>query len=100
MRPLHPALYWQVFVLLCLAVARATRFIVTDSFPPIRALRERIGKKYHFGGELISSEWSVGLPIAFAAVGILIQLISLPLPWLWALGVSFVGSWLAVRTDH
>lgn len=91
---------WAIFILLCLAVARVTRFIVTDTFPPARKARDRIGRKSNFFGELVVCEWCTGVWVAFAATAILIQFASVPLPWLQATAAAFVGSWLAVRSER
>lgn len=91
---------WFVFILLVLVVARVTRFLVSDTFPPMRKARDRIGRSSDFFGSLITCEWCTGVWVAFAATALFMIWTSMPLPWGQAVAASFVGSWLAVKTDH
>lgn len=67
-----------------LAAYRLTRLITTDTFPPIKAVRDRVVSAHEIEGdpdawaELVQCPWCSGMYVAFAVV-----LLRLRMPGLW-----------------
>lgn len=89
------AFQWAI---LTLALFRITRFVTTDTFPPMAAIRNRIvktlGKDW---GELIICNWCVGFYLCTLAYLLLAQMFPIPLPVVQAFAsmgvIGFVGNY-------
>ena len=83
------------FTILSLASYRITRFITTDAVP-FGLLREKIEVRWSQAkyGEMfaegLTCPFCMGAWVSFALIGALAQVISIPLPALYALAVSSV----------
>jgi Protein of unknown function (DUF1360) len=64
---------WLVVVLLVAATYRLTRLVVVDTFPPIEAMRDRVGEKRpgHWFTYLVNCPFCVSVWAAAFVVGVL-----------------------------
>ena len=93
---------WLILILLSLATYRATRLVVYDSFPPIKAIRDRITRP-EWLHDLVTCHWCASGWISAALVAGTIWWAphGCPLPWLmwpaaWGLGAIAAG----LTADH
>lgn len=87
------------FVVVCLAAFRITRFVTTDDWPPIQRLRNRLLERWSGTGWDVGLEcpWCIGFWVSAALTFALAQLLSIPLPALYALAVSSVVGFIGSR---
>ena len=93
---------WLLLVVLGLTTYRATRLVVRDDFPPIKAVRTRIQRlrpmaneyDYWWGGELVSCHWCTSGWISLALVGLADLLTSVPVPLLMWGAAWAIGAWI------
>lgn len=104
MKPLpdYHSLGWIVFqfTLITLALFRAVRFVTTDTFPPMAAIREWIeGKLKGHWDDLITCNWCVSVYAVAIFYGLGAQFLNIPLPVLQAAATSGIIGFLGNYDD-
>jgi hypothetical protein len=93
-----------VVVMLALTVARVTRLLVADTFPPIARPRERLIRFYGKGSwqaYLLNCPWCMSFYVALVGtVATLHAIGGLPAPVLVFGAVWWVGGWLPASEVH
>lgn len=101
MRPENPYLFTVALIVLVLAVTRATRLIVDDTYPPVERFRQWfVGKVPDEWGKLVECPWCCSPYLALGAVGWFTLLVAFP-SWTWLVYVWWIVngtgalSWMA-----
>ena len=95
-----------LLLVLSAAAYRITRLVVSDSFPPVQRLRDRlvgadekrlVGTRLEWLGELVTCYWCASFWVSGAVVGVAEVATSVPLPFLlwWAVaGIAAFASFV------
>lgn len=91
---------WFLFVIICLSAASITRYLTVDTMP-FAPLRDRLQERWEdtIFSEGLTCPYCIGSWVSFALVAAVAQIVSIPLPGLYALAVRIVAGKLVQLTE-